>query len=480
MGKTSSKKHLNFLLILFFTLGTFFAFAQTLRHEFINLDDNVYVTENPQVLRGISSESIKWAFTAVYKATWQPLIWLSYMLDKQVYGLKPMGFHLTNLLFHIANVLLLFLVFNWVTGNVWRSAFISALFAVHPLHIESVAWIAERKDVVSTFFWMLTMWSYIRYVLSPRFRTYLLVVVFYALGLMAKPMLVTLPFVLLLLDYWPLNRTAFSCGKPVSGSTKAFRWLVAEKIPLFALSLVSSVVAVIVQKEGGALSPTELVPLGVRVANSFYSYTTYIWKTIWPVKLAILYPHPGNTLPIWQVIGSAILPIMITIFAALLARGGRQFAIVGWLWFVGTLLPVIGLVQIGPHGMADRFTYIPLIGFFIVIAWGIPDIISCLRVNCKMPATNAQFESLCSTVIPFCAFIVLTALVICTQFQLTFWKNNMTIFSRALECTTRNYLIQNNMGLSLAAKGKHAEAIKHYARGLELQPGDAQLHNNMG
>ncbi|MDH7482986.1 MAG: tetratricopeptide repeat protein [Armatimonadota bacterium] len=479
MGKFSKRKLDYTLIIIFFlALGTFATFAQVLRHEFINLDDNVYVTENPQVLRGLSLDSVKWAFTAIYRATWQPLIWLSYMLDMQVYGLRPMGFHLTNVIFHIANVLLLFLVLNRMTEKVWRSALVAALFAVHPLHIESVAWVAERKDVVSTFFWMFTMWAYVRYALLPKVSTYIPVVVFFALGLMAKPMLVTLPFVLLLLDYWPLNRIRpardLQFGKP----SKVIGRLVVEKIPLFVLALASSVLAVVVQKKGGALSSTELVPVGVRIANALYSYSAYIVKTIWPVKLAILYPHPGDTLAIWQVIGSAALLIILTIFAILLAKAGRQFVAVGWLWFVGTLLPVIGIVQIGPHGMADRFTYIPLVGLFMIAAWGIPDVIYCQ--NNELSAENTRSRFSYPTVIPFCALVVLAALIICTQFQLTYWKNNTTIFARALECTRCNYLMQNNMGLSFAAQGKYELAIKHYARGLELRPDDAQLNNNMG
>jgi hypothetical protein len=298
-------------------LTTVIVFWQVGKHEFVNYDDDVYVTENPQVQTGLTRQSLIWAFTTTHGANWHPLTWLSHMLDCQLYGLNPRGHHLTNLLFHLANTLLLFVVLRRMTGALWQSGFVAALFALHPLHVESVAWVAERKDVLSTFFWLLTMWTYVRYVERPGPKWYILTFFIYGLGLMAKPMLVTLPFVLLLLDYWPLNRLQTGTShvdSPISSPTKpSFTALVWGKVPLFALAALSSLITLLAQKSGGAMKSVEVFPMAIRIANALLSYVFYIKKMVWPQGLAFFYPHPGTGLPMWQAVGAGLLLVGISL-----------------------------------------------------------------------------------------------------------------------------------------------------------------------
>ena len=412
------------------TAATLIAFWQVNHCDFINYDDPSYVTENIHIRHGITTEAIRWAFTTDYAANWHPVTWISHMLDVELFGLKPRWHHLTNLLFHIANTLLLFFVFHRMTKTTWQSAFVAALFALHPLHVESVAWVAERKDVLSTFFWMLTMGAYIHYVEHPRFRSYLAVFTFLALGLMSKPMLVTLPFILLLLDYWPLQRfeqktptqeIPAEINKPISASKREgkssgkqtvqaivkeeepadrkYQWalvrpLLIEKIPLFALAALSSITTFIVQQKGGSVASLEGIAPGVRIANAFVSYIIYVRKIIWPDDLAVFYPHPG-LLPFWQILGAVFLLIAVTVTVILEAKRFPYLA-VGWLWFAGTLVPVIGIVQVGSQAMADRYTYVPLIGLFIMAAWGVPELLKNWRYRKEaLAASSALILSAC-------------------------------------------------------------------------------------
>jgi len=347
---------LKLLISLFLILTTLVAFEQVRNHAFLNLDDNIYVTENRQVQSGLTFKSLAWAFTAMHAGLWHPLTWLSHMLDCELYGLNPGGHHLTNLLFHIVNTLLLFLVFKRMTGRLWMSGFIAALFALHPLHVESVAWVAERKDVLSTFFWMLTMWAYMRYVEGPGLNRYLLVLLSFTLGLLSKPMLVTLPFVLLLLDYWPLGRFQFgqlsgnsklSTSKLISSSDQrsvALR-LVLEKAPFFLLSALSSILTIFAAQRAGAVASLEYHPFESRFANALVSYVSYIEKMIWPHHLAVFYPYP-EAFPIWKVAGAGLLLVFVS-FLVILAARKRPYLVVGWFWYLGTLVPVIGLMQAG-------------------------------------------------------------------------------------------------------------------------------------
>jgi hypothetical protein len=398
MGKTSDK-YWSLCIYLTLALATLAVFWQVLGHDFVNYDDPDYVYRNPNVQSGITLSSIKWAFTTGHAANWHPLTWLSHMLDWQLFGDNPGWHHLTNLFLHIANTLLLFAVLKRMTNALWRSAFVAAAFALHPLHVESVAWVAERKDVLSTLFWMLTIAAYLRYLERPGTGRYLLTLLIFALGLMAKPMLVTLPFVLLLLDYWPLGRFQFgqivkSVGQQSRKSLNAFshwklsRHLLLEKVPLFALSAISSIVTFLVQRTAGAVTSVETLPLKLRIANTFVSYLTYIQKMVWPSRLAMFYPYPDKTDLIWQTVVFALLLLIISLGVIWLMRR-RRYLLTGWLWYLGTLVPVIGLVQVGDQALADRYTYVPLTGLFIIIAWGVPDLIAKWRFRKHALAASA-------------------------------------------------------------------------------------------
>ncbi|MBW2569478.1 MAG: glycosyltransferase family 39 protein [Deltaproteobacteria bacterium] len=358
-------RHNEIIICLFLIITTLAVYWQVTNHEFLNYDDDIYITKNHHVQAGLNLESAIWSFTSgtMVSNYWHPLTWLSHMLDFQLYGMNAGGHHMTSLLFHITNTLLLFFIFRRMTGNIWQSGCVAALFALHPLHVESVAWVAERKDVLSTFFWLLTMLAYCRYVEKPVLIRYFIVLLFFVLGLMSKPMLVTLPFVLLLMDYWPLGRIqlgqAIKEGNVKSQKTSFFH-LVGEKIPFFLLTAVASVAAYITQQKGGALTCMDLMLLKIQIANALVSYVSYIGKMLWPGKLAVFYPHPG-TLPIWESVVAGLLLISITAFVVI-PRRRFPYLFVGWFWFIGTLVPVIGLVKVGSFAMADRYTYVPLIG----------------------------------------------------------------------------------------------------------------------
>jgi len=398
------------------------------------------------------------------------------MLDFEIYGLRAGGYKTTNVLFHLANTLLLLLVLKRMTGKLWRSAFVAALFALHPLHVESVAWVTERKDVLSTLFWMLTMWAYLRYVERPGVIRYLMIILTYTLGLMAKPMLVTLPFVLFLLDYWPLNRF-HQVGSDIGGeppkrlparlvqSSPLAVSLVLEKIPFVVLAALSSAVTLIAQHKGGALQTVALLPINVRIANSLVSYVTYISKMIWPKPLAVFYPHPGSSLSMWQASGAGLLLVTISV---LVLRSFRRhpYLLVGWLWYLGTLVPVIGLVQAGVQAMADRFTYVPLIGLFVIMAWGLPDLLAGWRHR--------------RIALSLAASAAISAVMIFSWLQVQLWKNGVTLFEHTLSVTANNWLIHNNLGLTLIEGGRVEEAVSHYSEALRIKPDYAEAHNNMG
>ena len=463
-------------IYLFLVLTTLAVYWQVANHDFIHHDDTQYVSENPHVQAGLTRQSLVWAFTTTQAANWHPLTWLSHMFDCQLYDLNPMGHHLTNLLFHLANTLLLFIVLKQMTGAIWRSGLVAALFALHPLHVESVAWVAERKDVLSTFFWLVTMWTYGRYVAAPGSRRYLLTLFVFGLGLMAKPMLVTLPFVLLLLDYWPLGR--FQAGPagsndrgrvqvPLSSveTRSPSSRLIWEKAPFFVVSLASCVVTFLVQQKGGAVETVEAFPLTIRIGNALVSYVSYMGKMIWPQSLAVFYPHPGTSLPVWQAVAAGLLLIFITI-GVIRAGRKRAYLTVGWLWYLGTLVPVIGLVQVGAQALADRYTYVPLIGLFIMISWFIPDLLAAWRHR--------------GIVLGGAAVTVVSALMVCTWMQLQHWKNDRTLFEHALKVTANNYLAHDSLGNALAEQGKLDQAITQYNAALRIKPNSLNTHNNLG
>ena len=454
------------LISLFLVILTLSVYRQTNHHEFINYDDDLYVTANPHVRSGLTLRGIKWSFTTGHAKNWHPLTWLSHMLDVQLYGMNPGQHHMTNLLFHIGNTLLLFLVFRRMTGYLWRSGFVAALFALHPLHVESVAWVAERKDVLCAFFWMLTVWSYIRYVEHSGVYRYLVILLFFILGLMSKPMIVTLPFVLLLLDYWPLGRLQYSKSIdsiPIYSNPSIFH-LVWEKIPLFILSALSSIATFLVQQSGGALGSLNEYSLSVRIFNALVSYVSYIGKMFWPFHLAILYPHPG-ILPFWKVAGAFLLLVSISLMAFRVMKRHPWF-IVGWLWYMGTLVPVIGIVQVGLQGMADRYTYVPLIGIFIIIVWGVSEL-----------AAGWRYKKIALGAIGGVSLLTLMAT---TWVQAGYWKNSITLFEHTLDVTSSNYGAHNNLGNALAARGKTSEAIGHYLDALAINSDYAAAYNNLG
>lgn len=454
------------MIYLTLTFATLAVYWQVHSYDFVNYDDPVYVSNNQDIQSGITFDSIKWAFTTAHAGNWHPLTWISHMFDWQLFGADAGRHHLTSLFLHIANTLLLFAVLKRMTNALWRSAFVAAAFALHPLHVESVAWIAERKDILSTLFWMLTMAAYLRYVQRPGLTRYLLTLFFFAMGLMAKPMLVTLPFVLLLLDYWPLGRFQFgqnvkSVDQQRRKSLNAFshwklsRHLLLEKVPLFALSAISSIVTFLVQRSAGVVTSIERLPLTVRVANALVSYLTYIQKMIWPSRLAMFYPYPDKTGLIWQAVAFAILLGFITVAVLFLMRR-RRYLFTGWLWYLGTLVPVIGLVQVADQALADRYTYVPLTGLFIIVAWGVPDLIA--RWRFRKPALAVS------------AIALLLALSICAHRQQHHWRNTSTLCEHAFEATQDNYVAHFCMAGDLLRQGRTNQAIAHYRRSLQIKP----------
>jgi len=474
--KDKANKTLKVAICIFLMVATFCTYSQIQDHEFIDYDDDIYITNNLNVQAGLTSENFKWAFTTPHFANWHPVTWLSHMLDYQMFGLNAKGHHLTSLFFHIASVLILFIVFSRMTGELWRSGFVAAIFAFHPLNIESVAWIAERKNVLSTLFLLLTIWTYINYTKKPSIKSYSLVSLFFVLGLMSKPMLVTLPFVLLLLDYWPLRRLKFLQERDSSTNLEKkfskiseFLQLVLEKIPLFLLTIAASIGTFIVQKSGGALHAMDTISLSARLNNAMISYVKYLEKMLWPEKLAIMYPHPGNAISVWEGVLCGIALLSITIIAIRLVRKAPYFA-VGWFWYLGTLVPAIQIVQTGAHSMADRYAYVPLIGIFIIVAWGIPEIISKWRYKEKVLSISGG--------------IIIFILLITTWKQVSHWKNSITVFEHAIRVTDKEYppfaRIRNNLGMALINTQRNEEAISHLKLAIELDPNYADAHNNLG
>jgi Flp pilus assembly protein TadD len=453
---SESVRRYNYLFVcVFLALSTFALYWPVHGYEFVHFDDAVYVAHNQNVNTGLSWKNIKWAFNIGYASNWHPLTWLSHMLDCELFGDAPGAHHITNVVFHIANTILLFIVLCRMTKALWASAFVAALFALHPLHVESVVWIAERKDVLSTFFWMLTMLAYVRYTEKPGAVRYITALLLFATGLMAKPMLVTLPFILLLLDYWPMGRFL---RKKISG-------LVLEKMPFFVLSALSSVITVIAQRAGGSVVPAEALSVKVRLVNAVVSYIVYIGKMFWPSRLAVLYPHPGAAAPVATVIICSLLLLFLSVgFLCLAGRYG--FLIVGWLWYIITLVPVLGIVQVGAQSMADRYTYIPLTGLFIITAWSVREVVL------KFPVLKIISAFVC--------VVILAALSLCSLVQLTYWKDSSVLFKHAIDVTNSNYIMHGNYGDLLKDAGRLDEAIGHYNQSLRIKPDYYKVYNNLG
>ena len=465
-------KLLTVLLLILLNLAIFW---QVQTFDFVEYDDTVYVRDNVNVLGGVDGEAIKWAFQSTNLGFWHPLTWVSLMIDNQFFGMNPGGYHWTNVLLHLVAGLFLFLALSRMTGSVWKSGFVAALFAIHPLHVESVAWVAERKDVLSGVFWMLTLWLYAFYVEKPNPLRYLWVFSAFVFGLMAKPMLVTLPFVLLLADIWPLRRFSLTSpyestdltGASLSPQTRksSLLFLICEKIPLFIMTGLASWLVVYTEKKMGALAPLSAIPFMDRLCNAAISYLAYIVKTFCPTDLSAFYPYSSNY-NFMEVSLAVILLLWITILALVLIKKAPYIA-VGWFWFLGTLVPVIGLVQVGSHAMADRYTYIPLVGLFITLTWGMADLMKGIRRK--------------KAILTFTGFLVLLILAILTNEQLGKWRNTETLFRHALAATgSGNYVAHNGLGIVMFNRGKKEEALFHFRSAIKSRPNYEPAINNAG
>ena len=446
-------------------------FEQVVHHEFVNYDDDQYVYGNPKVTAGLSFDGIVWAFTHSHAGNWHPLTWISHMADCRFYGLQPGGHHLSSVALHAASAVILFLVLLWMTGDRWSSAFVAAVFAIHPLRAESVAWVAERKDVLSGLFFMLTLAFHTWYARQPfSLVRYLAVVGSLVLGLMAKPMLVTVPFVLLLLDYWPLGRFGAKEGTHLASIASSAKpsWsppsrVIFEKIPLLLLSLASCIATL--ASQGSYIKPLETVSLLSRIANALVSYASYLWMLFWPTNLAAFYPLPVGLPPLWKVLAAALLLLGISA-GTLVVRRTHPCLLVGWLWYLGMLVPVIGLITVGDQAMADRYTYLPLIGPCIAIVWAVAAIFKTWRY---------RHWALCGT-----ATLVVACLMHSAWIQVSYWRNSESLWTHVLACTSDNCVAHSNLGIVLAARGRTREAIAHYQQALEAKPDDPIACNNMG
>jgi hypothetical protein len=446
------------LLGALLVLATLLLYGKVTNHAFLEFDDRAYVTKNIHVSTGLNFDNVVWAFTSFHEANWHPITWLSHMADCQLFGLNSGPQHLVNVLLHASNVLLLFLLLEKATGAVWRSVFVAALFAVHPLDVETVAWVAQRKSLLCTLFSFFTIAAYGWYVRRPGWKRYLVVVLFLALALMSKPMAVSLPLALLLLDYWPLER-----HKDIPTHRRWLR-LSMEKLPLLLMSAASSAVTWVAQRSGGAVVETSALPLAVRLQNAIVSYVAYIGKTFWPANLAVFYPHTQHTLPWQEVIASAVLLGAITV-AVLYFRRARYLAM-GWFLFVTTLIPVIGIVQVGHQAMADRYAYVPCIGLFLIIVWGLSDLFSWTAVN---PAIGA-LTALC----------LILALAVSTSRYLQYWKTGLSLTTRArIVAGKPDWMLEELFADALLTTGRVDEAFQHYREACALDPNLADCHYNM-
>jgi len=441
------------IICVILTIATLAVFLQLNHYDFVNFDDDIYVTGNSHVRSGISLDNVCWAFSTLHAEFWHPLTWISLMFDNQIYGLNAGGYHLTNLILHILSTLLLFWLFNRMTGAIWKSAFVAAFFALHPLHVESVAWIAERKDVLSAFFWMLTLCFYVYYAEKPAISRYLLVLCFFICGLMSKSMVVTLPVVMILLDYWPLKRFELHKGNTIL-------WQIKEKIPFFILSAVFSVITIHAQR----VLFVGPFPLSARIANAPVSFVTYLEKTFWPHGLAVFYPF-SDQLPLWQVFGSTLLIILISI-AVIVVWKRLPYLFVGWLWYSVTLIPVIGIIRSTAHSMHDNYIYLPSIGLSVMMAWGLTQLIKNESIGRKflLPA----------------AIIIFLLMSFFAWKQCGYWKNSIELWNRALMVTSDNYMAYNGRGAAYGELGQYGLAFEDFNHSILLKPDYSYAYYNRG
>jgi Tfp pilus assembly protein PilF len=451
-------------LCLLLVAATLAFYNPIIHNQFIDFDDSSYILRNSWVQGGLTWDTVKWSFTTFRDGNWHPVTWLSHALDCQIFRLNPAGHHYTNLLLHAANAVLLFLLLRQATGLTWHSLVVGALFALHPINVESVAWAAERKNVLSMLFFLLALHAYDRYARTGKRYLYLAVNLFFVLGLIAKPQIVTLPFVLLLWDYWPLQRMGVgsaAAGLPAASTPRSFRYLVWEKLPLFILAAADSVLTVVAQRAGNTVRTFTEVSVTARLENVFVSYVRYIGKALWPSRLAAMYPRPANSLPAWQVVGAAVVLLLIS--ALVLRWRDRRYLPVGWFWFLGALVPMIGIITVGEQTMADRYAYLPFIGLFVAVVWGLNAVASKHRIRRV-----------------WCAGAAVLVIFICgclTYRQLGYWHDDESLWRHALNVTERNYMAHNNLAIALAKQGRSEEAVVQFqaATALHKYPPDQVL-----
>ena len=499
-GLLSSPRRYKLFLAVLLVAATLALYWPVQQHPFANYDDDEYITVNPHVKSGLTRANLEWAFTSYDVGNWHPLTWLSHDLDCQLFQLNPTRHHQVNLFVHLLNVLLLFWVLRKATGYVGRTAMVAALFALHPINVESVAWIAERKNLLSMTFFLLALGAYRWYVewapqpFVPARRDqrkpslgrpeagqigrYSVVVVLFALGLMAKPQVITLPFVLLLWDYWPLQRmfaSSSASGTDAGIPARSFSWLILEKLPLVALSAASAVITMKAQQFGGGINPD--IPFSLRLGNAIVSYARYLIKAVWPSHFALVYPHPGNSLRAWQVVLS--LALLLAISALVFAvRHQRRYLVVGWLWFLGTLVPMIGLVQVGVQGMADRYAYLPFVGLFIMIGWGAGDLLAAKETS--TPSKAGESAEPRRVVLACTCVATLAALMLVAHRQIGYWNDNVTLWEHTLQVTSRNWVAENNLAHALLSSGQEDDAIVHFRSAVAINPSDADSTLNLG
>jgi len=470
-GVSASRNKMRpWILALVLAVATVALYFPVSHHPFVNYDDDAYVTENAHVQSGLNWNTVRWAFTTYEFVNWHPLTWISHALDCQMFQLDPGGHHETSVVLHALNTLLLFWVLLRATGSPGPSLVVAALFALHPINVESVAWIAERKNLLSTLFFLLALGAYRWYAREPRVTRYAAVAALFALGLMAKPQVITFPFVLLLWDYWPLqrmfaDRTETSSENLATVPAKSFSWLILEKVPLFAICLASAVITLRAEHTGGTLSGIYFHPFSVRLQNAILSYVRYVGKAFWPSGLALYYPYPsGDLLVLWQVI--AAFAFLLAVSALVIASRRRRYLLVGWLWFLGTLVPMIGLRQVGIQAMADRYAYLSFIGLFIMVCWGV--------------AEWARQRHISSANLAVVSAVALVALAVMTHRQLAYWDDNVTLWSHAVAVTNNNYMAEDHLGGALLADGQLEVAMPHFYRAVSINPDDPDSNLNIG
>jgi Tfp pilus assembly protein PilF len=458
------------IVVLILVVATIALYYPVSHHPFLNYDDDAYVTENIHVQSGLTWATVQWASTTFESANWHPLTWISHALDYQMFQLDPGGHHETNVVLHVVNVLLLFWVLLRATGSVGPSLMVAALFALHPANVESVAWISERKNLLSMLFFLLALGVYRWYAREPRVTRYAVVAALFALGIMAKPQVITFPFVLLLWDYWPLRRMFSGTREASSGEHLAampgrgLSWLIMEKLPLFAICAASAVITLKAQQGSGAMGGGNWHPFSARLGNAIVSYLRYMGDAFWPSSLSLYYPHPGNSLVLWQAIAAATIILAVT-FLVLVDRS-RRYLLVGWFWFLGTLVPMIGLVQVGNQGRADRYAYLSFIGLFIMVCWGV--------------AGWAKQQQISTAKLAAVGVAMLIALAVTTRRQITYWDDNVTLWSHAVQVTKNNYVAEDHLGGALLADGQIEAAMPHFYRAVAINPNDPDSNLNIG